>query len=540
MNKRLSSDFSNLHRRPKDLKSLGFSANALWSWAAVFFVGASTLYRLSQLNQLELAPDEAYYWDWSRHLSAGYYDQGPMVAYIIRLTTFLLGTNEFGVRFGVLSASFITISICAYLAYRIANPLAAFLTALFLGVSPFMEVGSIIATYDPFMVCFWALSLHAIYNALFTTKVFEQSRWWAAAGFTSGLGFLSKHTMLLIAPCLVIFLVISPTHRLWLRRPQPYLAFLFSMLLYSGVLWWNAHHHWWTFGHLLFLTTKSFGSPLKRLGDFYGSQALLIGPGLFIAALSSCASIIMHRGIDDQKRQKQLFLVCMGLPILLFFTLMCFKAKVQGNWAPCAWLSITILAAWYLSELTSTLGADLSRRILIITCGIVLTSLLLTVLLINPTLRVQLGIKLPPDADLSNTAYGWKELASHVDGVRKGMAIKENKPVFIAGNGYQYCALMGFYLPDKPETFDLFLHFRLTMYAAYIDRLKLHLGENCVFVNDGEVDDSDLRQIFDRVEWDPPFYIWRRNLYSEPIRTVHIARCYGYKRYVGLEWAVGG
>jgi hypothetical protein len=112
--------------------------------------------------------------------------------------------------------------------------------------------------------------------------------------------------------------------------------------------------------------------------------------------------------------------------------------------------------------------------------------------------------------------------------------------VFLFGSGYQYAAEMAFYLPDHPETFDMFLHYRLTMYAAHAARLKSHLGQNAIFVNDGEAEDRDLRQVFARVAWDRPYPIWRQPLYSQPIRHVHIARCYHFRRYVGLEWAEGG
>ena len=33
---------------------------------------------------LDLAPDEAHYWDWSRRLDWCYYSKGPLVAWLIR------------------------------------------------------------------------------------------------------------------------------------------------------------------------------------------------------------------------------------------------------------------------------------------------------------------------------------------------------------------------------------------------------------------------------------------------------------------------
>jgi len=50
---------------------------------------------------LPLSADEAYYWLWSRHLAAGYFDHPPAIAYVIRAGTLLFGSVPFGVRLGV-------------------------------------------------------------------------------------------------------------------------------------------------------------------------------------------------------------------------------------------------------------------------------------------------------------------------------------------------------------------------------------------------------------------------------------------------------
>ncbi|HEX3485962.1 MAG TPA: glycosyltransferase family 39 protein, partial [Micropepsaceae bacterium] len=46
-----------------------------------------------------LSYDEAYYWLWSKHLAAGYYDHPPLIAYVIRAGTMLFGATSLGVRF---------------------------------------------------------------------------------------------------------------------------------------------------------------------------------------------------------------------------------------------------------------------------------------------------------------------------------------------------------------------------------------------------------------------------------------------------------
>ena len=520
-----------------------------WHTLTVWFLVLSTCLRLLQLSALELAPDEAYYWDWSRHLALGYYDQGPFIAYLIRVMTALFGTNEFGVRVGVLLCSLGTL-VCAYvLARRLFSPPAGFLTVLLLGLTPLLEVGSLIATYDPPLVFFWALAAVCLERALFAETDREQNLGWVGTGLATGLGFLSKHTMLLIMPCLVLFLLLAPRQRRWLLRPQPYLALLLTLLCYTGVFWWNAHHHWWTFGHLLFLTHKSSDAPLRRLGDYLGSQAILLGPGLFFATLAVSVSpfLTAFKSLRNSEegdspvpaQTRALFLACLGLPVFAFFVLMAFKAKIQGNWAVCAWVTPTILFAGWAAQAMQR-SAQTCRKQITLVVVIGLLSLLPTVLLVSPSLRLALGIRLKPDADTSNTAYGWREAAGRVQQVRQAMAREGHTRVFIAGNGYQYPALLAFYLPDHPETEDMFIHNRLTMYAAYVENLQGKLGEDAIYVNDNQVEDAALRYEFERVEWEPPLVIYRRPYSAEPVRTVFIARCYGYRHYLGLRLHEGG
>src|SRR5947209_5757825 len=62
---------------------------ARWRWRALagFLILASAALHVVYLAcncPLNLAPDEAHYWDWSRHLDWSYYSKGPLVAYLIR------------------------------------------------------------------------------------------------------------------------------------------------------------------------------------------------------------------------------------------------------------------------------------------------------------------------------------------------------------------------------------------------------------------------------------------------------------------------
>ena len=52
---------------------------------------------------LDLSPDEAHYWEWSRRLDLSYYSKGPLIAYLIAGLTAVFGTSAFGIRLGAVA-----------------------------------------------------------------------------------------------------------------------------------------------------------------------------------------------------------------------------------------------------------------------------------------------------------------------------------------------------------------------------------------------------------------------------------------------------
>ncbi len=76
--------------------------------ASCTFLLASTLFHILLIFHFPLASDEAYYWQWSRHLDMGYYDQGPMIAWWIRGSCLFFGDTPLGVRFGIVIAALAT------------------------------------------------------------------------------------------------------------------------------------------------------------------------------------------------------------------------------------------------------------------------------------------------------------------------------------------------------------------------------------------------------------------------------------------------
>jgi dolichol-phosphate mannosyltransferase len=118
-----------------------------------------------------------------------------------------------------------------------------FYAALLMNISLLGSVGSIIATPDGPQALFWAWAIYFVYKAVNG----EGGYIWYLTGVMLGLGLLSKYTMILLAPCVLMFLLASAEGRKWLFRKEPYLALLLGLLIFSPVILWNARHDWVSF-----------------------------------------------------------------------------------------------------------------------------------------------------------------------------------------------------------------------------------------------------------------------------------------------------
>ena len=164
------------------------------AWRAALWLAAGlTLLRIVALftTSLELYPDEAQYWLWSRDLHWGYVSKPPMIALLIRATT-LLGDREAWVR---LSAPLVHAGAMLALypvGRRLYGPATGLIAAALYGLMPAVQVSALFVATDAPLMLFLALALWA-YAALVQTPDARSRRWIAAGlGAAMGLAFLSK------------------------------------------------------------------------------------------------------------------------------------------------------------------------------------------------------------------------------------------------------------------------------------------------------------------------------------------------------------
>jgi len=235
-----------------------------------------TLFRLLYSGTFELAPDETNYWQWSRHMAWGYHDQAPMIAWMIKLSTFLFGHTETAVRLPSVLAMAIASAYLVLIAKRWIGVLAAFNTAILIHGILLFNVGGLLATPDGLQAAAWAAASYHVACA------YEENKWsqWITGGLWFGFGMLSKYTMVIFLPGAFLYGLLSKTHRNRLANLRPYLGVILGILMFVPVILWNENNGWSSFRHVAYLggSNKIFSLHVKYIGDYLGSQAGLLSP----------------------------------------------------------------------------------------------------------------------------------------------------------------------------------------------------------------------------------------------------------------------
>ena len=169
------------------------------------------------LASTELIPDEAYYWNYKEHLSIGYLDHPPMIAWLIWLGTSLFGDNEFGVRFFPYLCGIATLYFIYRLTTLLFDKTSAYISLLLTSTIPFTVATGFFSTTDALQITLWAACLYFVAKIIFKNSSIS----WISLGFCIGLGMLSKYSMALIALSVIIFLCVNQPARQWWKQPIP-------------------------------------------------------------------------------------------------------------------------------------------------------------------------------------------------------------------------------------------------------------------------------------------------------------------------------
>ncbi|MBI3592005.1 MAG: glycosyltransferase family 39 protein, partial [Nitrospirae bacterium] len=506
---------------------------------ALLFTGLAviSIFRIYYIlhGPLDLSPDEAHYWEWSRRLDLSYYSKGPMMAYLIYTGTSIFGDTVFGIRimaviFSALSSVFLFKLVNLMYVDQGAgamNKRLASSSALLFQVIPLFAPFGVLFTIDSPFVFFWIISLFFLYKSLINEPGAEKWPNWLLSGFFIGLGLLTKYTMAFFYICGFLLLLLSEKRYL-LKTFKPYAALAFSLVIFSPVIIWNIQHDWVTLRHTAGQAHVAEGIKisLTTFFEFMGTQIGVITPVLFGLMIYSLFRLrTSERGLQSK------FLFYFSVPVVCFFLLKSLQAKVQANWAMTGYITgIIAVTRDFLA-----LSRDHQRSRLKIKKVLFLSAAGLA-LFVTAISHYPSVIKLPPELDPSARLRGWNELGKEINKIYDPMS-KEGH-VLIFSDSYQVSSELAFYVKGHLKTYSINLGRRMNQYDLWPDinsgamSIRRGKGEkspgtiNGIFVKMGDSEmPPEVARAFDRYE-KKVLKVYDKNYL---LREYSIFICYNFK-----------
>ena len=423
--------------------------------------------RLAAAALVPLAPDEAYYWEWSRRLAAGYLDHPSAIALFVRAGTLVLGATPLGVRIGSVIAGALASAVLVRLSGTLGGDRAMLRASVIIACMPLAQLGLALATPDAPLLLFWSLALTALPAALRSGST-PRARLlaWALLGLAVGCAVSTKYTAVLLGAGLAVALVLHPSLRRSLATPGPYVALALALLVFVPNLVWNARHGWASFDYQLAHGLGNHrGTVLEHELRMLGAQIGLVTP-LLLAMLGAA----VYEALQLRNDPLRTAYAIIASVTWLAFVVTTLRAAVEPSWQAPAYLSAIVLAA----------SRPIPRSRPFFRAAVALaaaTTFVFYVHAIVPFLPVN------PALDATGAGFGWDTLAAHVNAARADAP--RGAAAWAGGERYQEAAELAFHLADHPETFAIDVQGRPNQYdlwpsfasrARIGDRLVLVLG----------------------------------------------------------------
>ena len=401
--------------------------------ATILLIALATAFRFVFAIWLPILPDEAYYFQWSRHLDASYFSKGPAVAYTIAAGTAIFGNDNLGIRFFAVMLSAGTAWQTFLLTRRWYDETTALIAVLVTGVVPLYAIGAVVMTIDPLSAFFWVWAANLFSRAIAQDRKLD----WLLTGFAVGCGFLAKYLNALELIAFLFFLLLVPFRRGMLLKPGFWSMLAVAIFCTTPVWWWNLQHGWVSAGQLENRghLNGHMDLHLSTFLNFLGMQAVVISPLLFLTLLVTAAMVLTRRFHTAVTRENEgeLLLLLLFLSVFLFYAVLAWHLRGEPNWPAISYLTLIILtAAQWRKALAGHRWSGFIVVVFVLAWG-------QTLLLQNTRF-----LPLPQKLDPMGRTVGWSEIAGCLDRVRK-----EQKTDVLIADAYKEAGVLSFYLPDQ-------------------------------------------------------------------------------------------
>jgi 4-amino-4-deoxy-L-arabinose transferase-like glycosyltransferase len=302
----------------------------------------TTALRLAFGAAIGLGVDESYMVAAGRVLSLGYFDHPPAAWWLSWAFTHLFGSEApIVARLPFILLFALTTWLMSRLGNAIGGPRAGFWAALTLNLSPVFGVttGSWVLPDGPLDCALTGAAL-CLLKAL-PARGRVALYYWSATGLCAGLALFSKYSAALTIAGAFVLLIINREQRAWLRRPEPYLAGIIALLIFSPVLIWNITHHWASFA---FQGARAGGLSFHP----FAPLATLAGEALFVLPWFWLPMVVLGCKAFRSNWRDQALAYLAAPPIVVFALISAWSSQhVLYHWAAPGYLMLfPFLGRW--------------------------------------------------------------------------------------------------------------------------------------------------------------------------------------------------
>jgi len=293
------------------------------------------------LNHLNLHPDEAQYWLWSRDLALGYYSKPPVIAWLIGLSTNVCGEGEPCIRLFSPLLHLATAMLIFSLAKYLWDEKTGFFSALGYLLLPGVTFSALLMTTDAPLLFFWAGALLFFVHAMREGKPQD----WLLCGVFVGFGLLTKYTMAVFIFSALIYIFTTVPSRL--KSWKPWATGVVAFMIFLPNLIWNMENGFLSFRHTEDnLNPGAPGFAVVKMLEFLGAQVGIFGPIFFCFFVF----ILLFRLREIIRDEKYRLLCCFFLPLFTITLAVAASSRAHGNWAAPIYVSAVILVTAWMVE----------------------------------------------------------------------------------------------------------------------------------------------------------------------------------------------
>jgi Dolichyl-phosphate-mannose-protein mannosyltransferase len=421
---------------------------ALRSRVMLFALAAcKLLIQLAGINHYGFFRDELYYMACGEHLSWGYVDQPPLIAFAAWLARHTLGTSLLATRFLPVLAG----AAVVYCTGRMAAELGGGLFAQFLAATAILLAPAYIAfdsflSMNAFEPLFWLLCAWIAIGIVRGAS----PRLWLLFGAIAGLGLENKHSMLVFGIAFVAGLLLSGRTRVF-RSKWIWVGAAVALAIFLPNLIWESRNGWPQIE--VVRNAQQFKNEAISPLRFLFEQVLFLQP---LALPVWFAGLVWYFASPEGKRFRFLgwtYLLALAIFIVLggksYYALPIYPVlmaaggvALEGFFAPTGrrWLAVTYTA-------------------LLIVAGLVTLPFGAPILPVDTFLRYSSllpyanSVKTERDAtaelpQLYADMFGWENMATEIAGAYEGLPPAEQASCAIVAGNYGEAGAIDHYGPS--------------------------------------------------------------------------------------------